>query len=117
MNHRKIFKPIASTLLFVSYIIPNIGWIPKVIYLFIYGLFNDTFNSTDFVIVNHRIIYIKQKKRGFGPIANYADRATAACCRSSANFCGWKVLRGQRNRSTRSLVSVFLTGAAAISSK
>jgi hypothetical protein len=27
-------------------------------------------------------------RRGFGPRANYADRATAACWRSSANFCG-----------------------------
>jgi hypothetical protein len=26
--------------------------------------------------------------RGFGPLANYADRATAACWRSNANFCG-----------------------------
>jgi hypothetical protein len=32
----------------------------------------------------------KEKKilRGFGPLANYADRATAACWRSSAIFCG-----------------------------
>jgi hypothetical protein len=28
----------------------------------------------------------KKKLRGFGPLANYADRATAACWRSSANF-------------------------------
>jgi hypothetical protein len=28
------------------------------------------------------------KLRGFGPLANYADRATAASWRSSANFCG-----------------------------
>jgi hypothetical protein len=28
------------------------------------------------------------KLRGFGPLANYAYRATAACWRSSANFCG-----------------------------
>jgi hypothetical protein len=26
--------------------------------------------------------------RGFGPLANYADRATAASWRSSTNFCG-----------------------------
>jgi hypothetical protein len=26
------------------------------------------------------------KPRGFGPQANYADRATAACWRTSANF-------------------------------
>jgi hypothetical protein len=30
----------------------------------------------------------KKNLRGFGPLANYADRATAACWRSSANFCG-----------------------------
>jgi hypothetical protein len=29
-----------------------------------------------------------QKLRGFGPLANYADRATAASWRSSTNFCG-----------------------------
>jgi hypothetical protein len=32
--------------------------------------------------------HLKNKLRGFGPLANYADRATAACWRSSANFCG-----------------------------
>jgi hypothetical protein len=30
----------------------------------------------------------KKKLRGFGPLANSADRATAACWRSSASFCG-----------------------------
>jgi hypothetical protein len=30
----------------------------------------------------------KKKLRGFGPLANHADRATAASWRSSANFCG-----------------------------
>jgi hypothetical protein len=30
----------------------------------------------------------KKTRRGFGPLANYADRATAACWRTSANFCG-----------------------------
>jgi hypothetical protein len=30
----------------------------------------------------------KKKLRGFGPLANYADRATAASWRSSTNFCG-----------------------------
>jgi hypothetical protein len=59
----------------------------------------------------------KKKLRGFVPLANYADRETAACWRSSANFCGYRVLRGQRNGSRPSLVSVFLTGAATISSK
>jgi hypothetical protein len=40
----------------------------------------------------HTLLYLikaqQQKLRGFGPLANYADRATAACWRSSANFCG-----------------------------
>jgi hypothetical protein len=31
---------------------------------------------------------IKKKLRGFGPLTNYADRATAASWRSSTNFCG-----------------------------
>jgi hypothetical protein len=30
----------------------------------------------------------KKKLRGFGPLAKYADRATAASWRSSTNFCG-----------------------------
>jgi hypothetical protein len=30
----------------------------------------------------------KKTLRGFGPLANYADRATAASLRSSTNFCG-----------------------------
>jgi hypothetical protein len=29
-----------------------------------------------------------KKLRGFGPLANYADRVTAACWRSSASSCG-----------------------------
>jgi hypothetical protein len=31
---------------------------------------------------------LKKNLHGFGLLANYADRATAACWRSSANFCG-----------------------------
>jgi hypothetical protein len=30
---------------------------------------------------------IKKNLRGFDPLANYADRATAASWRSSTNFC------------------------------
>jgi hypothetical protein len=30
----------------------------------------------------------KKTLRGFDPLANYADRATAACWRSNANFYG-----------------------------
>jgi hypothetical protein len=36
----------------------------------------------------YEYIYDKLKLRGFGPLANYADRATAASWRSSTNFCG-----------------------------
>jgi hypothetical protein len=43
-----------------------------------------------------------QQLRGFGPLANYADRATAASWQSSTNFCGQRVLRGQRNGCPRS---------------
>jgi hypothetical protein len=45
---------------------------------------------------------VKKKLRGFGLLANYPDRATAASWRSSTNFCGQRVLRGQRNGSPRS---------------
>jgi hypothetical protein len=34
------------------------------------------------------IKYNKKKLRGFGPLANYADRATAASWQSSTNFSG-----------------------------
>jgi hypothetical protein len=37
---------------------------------------------------HHKEGKTKTKLRGFGLRANYADRATAACWRSSANFCG-----------------------------
>jgi hypothetical protein len=33
-------------------------------------------------------INVKKNLRGFGTLANYADRAIAACWRSSANFYG-----------------------------
>jgi hypothetical protein len=46
--------------------------------------------------------YKKKTLRGFGPLANYADRATATSWRSSTNCCGQRVLRGQRNGSPRS---------------
>jgi hypothetical protein len=64
-------------------------------------------------VKNHLIVRLKLKSRrllwgsavllrGFGPLENYADRATAASWRSSTNFCGLRVLRGQRNGSPRS---------------
>jgi hypothetical protein len=34
------------------------------------------------------LLFIKKKLCGFGPLAYYADRATSACLRNSANFCG-----------------------------
>jgi hypothetical protein len=37
---------------------------------------------------NRRVRLKKKNLRGFGPLANYADRATAASWRSSTNFCG-----------------------------
>jgi hypothetical protein len=55
---------------------------------------------------------VKTKLRGFDPRVNSADRATAACWRSSTNFCGYMVSRGQRNVFPRSLISVFEIGAA-----
>jgi hypothetical protein len=54
--------------------------------------------------------------RGFGRLANYADRATALVGKVVPTFAE-RVLRGQRNGSHRSLVSVFLTGVTTISSK
>jgi hypothetical protein len=39
-------------------------------------------------MINYDEFEALKKLRGFGPLANYADRATAACWRSSANFCG-----------------------------
>jgi hypothetical protein len=39
----------------------------------------------------------KENLRALSPRANYTDRATAACREASANFCGQKVSRGQRN--------------------
>jgi hypothetical protein len=40
---------------------------------------------------------MKNKHRGFGPLANYADRATAACWRSSASGLVVRVF-GYRSR-------------------
>jgi hypothetical protein len=34
------------------------------------------------------VVRVLKKLRGFDPLANYADRATAASWRSSTNFCG-----------------------------
>jgi hypothetical protein len=36
----------------------------------------------------HQKLNEKKNLGGFGPLAKYADRATADCWRSSANFCG-----------------------------
>jgi hypothetical protein len=46
----------------------------------------DCFQGRGKIII---IMIIKNLKlRGFGPLANYANRATAASWRSSTNFCG-----------------------------
>jgi hypothetical protein len=37
---------------------------------------------------NFHKLKLRTKLRGFGPRANYTDRATAACWQSTANFCG-----------------------------
>jgi hypothetical protein len=39
-------------------------------------------------ILKIAIVTKKKKLRGFGPLANYADRATAGSWRISTNFCG-----------------------------
>jgi hypothetical protein len=60
---------------------------------------------------NHNAIsnlFLKTKRRktklhGFSPQANYTDRIGEV----SANFCGQRVSRGQRNGSPRPLISVF----------
>jgi hypothetical protein len=50
--------------------------------------------TAEFSLQLHTIFFIvhfpvlKKKLRGFGPLANYSDRATAASWRSSTNFCG-----------------------------
>jgi hypothetical protein len=44
--------------------------------------FNNIVSSSDCIASIER----KKKLRGFGPRANYADRATATCWGSSANF-------------------------------
>jgi hypothetical protein len=38
---------------------------------------------------------------GLSPQENYTNRATAAVGEVSANFCKWRVSRGQRNGSPR----------------
>jgi hypothetical protein len=47
------------------------------------------------------------KLRGLSPQANYTDRATAPVGEVVLTFAGRGVLRGQRNGSTRPLISVF----------
>jgi hypothetical protein len=45
--------------------------------------------ASQFVERYHSVMnYALSMEGGFGPLANYADRATAACWRSNANFCG-----------------------------
>jgi hypothetical protein len=46
------------------------------------------FNTFLSFVLKSTALKKKKKLRGFGPLANCADRATAASWRSSANFCG-----------------------------
>jgi hypothetical protein len=55
--------------------------------------------------------------RGFGPLANYADRATAASWRSTTNFLRIEGVAWSAQLIPPVVFSVFLTGAATISSK
>jgi hypothetical protein len=50
--------------------------------------YTDEVSAGDCCGYQHHTWSLKTKLRGFGPLANYADRATAACWRCSANFCG-----------------------------
>jgi hypothetical protein len=43
----------------------------------------------------------------FRPQANYTDRVTAEAGEVHADFCGYRVLRGQRNGSLRPLISIL----------
>jgi hypothetical protein len=48
----------------------------------------DWYRKTLYIYICVALQKKKKKKTGFGPLANYADRATGASWRSSANFCG-----------------------------
>jgi hypothetical protein len=48
---------------------------------------------------------------------NYTNRAAVGVGEVSVNFCGYRVLRGQRNRSLSLLISVFYTEVATFSFK
>jgi hypothetical protein len=57
-----------------------------------YYSFMEITSSNTFKLVIRTELYLmtsteKKNLRGFGPLANYADRATAASWRST-NFCG-----------------------------
>jgi hypothetical protein len=47
-----------------------------------------------------------KKLRSFGPLANYTDRATAACWRSSANFL---LIEGVAWSSQRMNITIYKT--------
>jgi hypothetical protein len=51
-------------------------------------MFLNTENKIHRITKETNYIEIKKKLRDFGPLANYADRATAASWQSSGNFCG-----------------------------
>jgi hypothetical protein len=45
----------------------------------------------------YNIKFKKTKLHGLSPRANYMERATPLVGEVSANFCGWRVPRSQRN--------------------
>jgi hypothetical protein len=49
----------------------------------------------------------KQKFHGYQSASEKTDRLSAAVGEASADFCGYKVLHGQCNRSQQPLISVF----------
>jgi hypothetical protein len=65
-----------------------------IIYIYIYSV------MSVYVIYESRLSALN-KLRGFSPLANYTDRATAACRRSSCQSCGSWVSHGQHKGSRR----------------
>jgi hypothetical protein len=60
-------------------------WLRRVFLRLHYFILESEFGWGNLSIIRRLAV---EELRGFGPLANYADRVTAACWRSSANFCG-----------------------------
>jgi hypothetical protein len=59
----------------------------------------------------------QKKLHGYLSASEIYNRATAAAREFSADLCGWRLLRGQRNEPLWPEIKVFYTGCATISSK